>query len=98
MASERRAHDSDHRRAARLAHALADHPAFEIDPEAVRTNILVANLRDPWTSEGALAQLEGLGVRAGTMGPGRIRFVTHLDVDDDAIDRAIGAVGRLTAG
>jgi len=35
------------------------------------------------------------GVIADTMGPGRIRFVTHLDVDDHDLERAIGVVRSL---
>jgi len=31
------------------------------------------------------------------MGPGRLRFVTHLDVDDAGIDRAIAALRARTA-
>ena len=34
-----------------------------------------------------LDHLAADGVLAGTVGPGRLRFVTHLDVDDDGIDR-----------
>ena len=32
------------------------------------------------------------GVQAGSMGPGRIRFVTHLDVDDVGLARAIEVI------
>jgi hypothetical protein len=35
---------------------------------------------------------------AGAMGAGRIRFVTHLDVDDDGLARAIGALRELSSG
>jgi len=38
-----------------------------------------------------LAHLKAGGVLAGTLGPGRLRFVTHLDVDDAGIERAIEA-------
>jgi len=33
-------------------------------------------------------------VLVGPAGPGRIRAVTHLDVDDAAIERALAAFGR----
>jgi threonine aldolase len=29
-----------------------------------------------------------------TLGPRLIRFVTHLDVDDAGIDRAVAAIGK----
>jgi threonine aldolase len=88
----------DHRRAARLASVLAELPAFRIDPTAVRTNIVIAEVVPPATAERVLAELLQRGVLAGGMGPGRVRFVTHLDVDDGALDRAIRSlreVGRI---
>ena len=39
-----------------------------------------------------LAHLEAEGVLAGTLGPDRLRLVTHLDVDDDGIERACRAL------
>jgi threonine aldolase len=85
----------DHVRAARLAHALAELPAFAIDPASVQTNILIAELRDRDATDRVLASLREAGVLAGAMGPGRIRFVTHLDVDDGDMDRAIAALRDL---
>jgi threonine aldolase len=85
----------DHLRAARLALALAGNPLFEVDPARVRTNIVVAAVRDAGRTDALLGELRAAGVLAGTMGRGRIRFVTHLDVDDAGLDRAIAALGRL---
>ena len=39
-----------------------------------------------------LAHLEAEGVLGGTLGPDRLRLVTHLDVDDDGIERACRAL------
>ena len=44
---------------------------------------------DPPEAAGWLTYLRERGILAGTLGPGRIRFVTHLDVDDAGVDRAI---------
>jgi threonine aldolase len=90
-----RLHD-DHARAARLAGVLAGLALFDIDPAGVRTNIVVAGVRPPWTVDQVVSALRGRGVLAGPMGPGRIRFVTHLDVDDGALDRTIRAVRDLS--
>jgi threonine aldolase len=35
------------------------------------------------------------GVRCLALGPNRVRLVTHLDVDDAGIERAIGAMGEV---
>jgi threonine aldolase len=79
----------DHVRAKRLADALAQNPTFEIDPRDVETNIVIATLTDPSRTQNVLERLRLAGVLAGAMGTGRIRFVTHLDVDDEDLDRAI---------
>ena len=44
--------------------------------------------------EKLLAHLEGHGVLAHAIAPGTVRFVTHRDVDDAGVARAIAAVGR----
>jgi threonine aldolase len=88
----------DHRRARILAEALAGVPAFRIDPSRVATNIVIAGVDPPEKAGEIVDALRGEGVLAGSMGHGRIRFVTHLDVDDAGLERALRAVraaGRL---
>ena len=79
----------DHVRARRLAEALVGVPGFGIDPAAVETNIVIAEVDPPEAVAGWLSYLSEGGILAGTLGRGRLRFVTHLDVDDAGVDRAI---------
>lgn len=85
--------EEDHRRARRLAEAVAGIPPFAIDPGDVETNIVIAGTtREP---EKIGAFVEGV-TRRGVLvlafgGPGRFRAITHLDVDDAGIDRAVAA-------
>ena len=80
----------DHGRAERLAAAIAERrPNAVADPQVQRTNIVVFAHPDP---AGLLARLERRGVLAGTIAPGRLRLVTHHDVDDAAVDRAVDAL------
>lgn len=80
----------DHRRARRLAEAVAGRwPEAGCDPERVTTNVVTWRLREAGP---VLAHLEAEGVRAGTIAPGVLRAVTHLDVDDAGIERAVAAV------
>jgi threonine aldolase len=79
----------DHRRAARLAEAVADRWPDSCDPATVRTNIVTFHHRDP---PALLAHLGEEGIRAGTIAPGVVRLVTHHDVDDDGIERACKAI------
>jgi threonine aldolase len=85
----------DHERASRLAAAVSRCPLFELDPSTVQTNIVIAGLRDSTTSDRIMAELRRRGVLAGSMGQGRVRFVTHLDVDDAGLERTIGALREL---
>ncbi len=84
----------DHRRARRLAEALADTPGVRLELENIRTNILIADTGgDPERLTAFVGAVEEEGVRLYPFGgPGRFRAVTHLDVDDDGIERAISAV------
>ena len=79
----------DHARAQRLAESIAERWPGSVDPARVRTNIVVAGHPD---AASVLAHLAADGVLAGTVGPGRLRFVTHLDVDDEGIDRAAKSI------
>ena len=77
----------DHANAKRLADGLVRIPGITVVPPD--TNIVFADVED---GRGAalLAHLESRGVLAtGLIG---LRFVTHLDVDAQGIDRAIAAV------
>ena len=81
----------DHARARRLADAVAARWPGALDPSAVRTNIV----RFPYPDADALlAHLQAEDVLAGTVGPGMVRLVTHLDVDDAGIERACEALSK----
>jgi threonine aldolase len=83
----------DHVRAQRLAVALNERFPGAVDPGDVRTNIVCARAdRLPPTF---LAVLGSHGVRAGTIDPETVRLVTHKDVDDQDVDRAIAAFDAL---
>jgi len=80
----------DHARAARLAEAVAQRwPGCGLDPAEVRTNIVTFAHSEP---DKLLNHLEGHGVLAHSIAPGTVRFVTHHDVDDAGIARAVTAL------
>jgi threonine aldolase len=82
----------DHARARRLAEALAERFPGSVDPAAVRTNIVCAAASA--LPESFLDDLAAQGVRAGTIDQMTVRLVTHKDVDDADIDRAVAAIGK----
>jgi threonine aldolase len=85
----------DHARARRLAEGLAA-AGVAIDLDAVETNFVQLDV-EPYglTKWEALARLKEHGVgMSATVHPTRLRAVTHLDVSDDDIDRAIDLIPR----
>ena len=84
----------DHRRARALAEKLAGHPDFSVELDWVQTNIVMAKVKPPRTPLQVCAVLRERGVLASPAGPANIRFVTHHDVDDAALGRAIEALGK----
>ena len=86
----------DHARAARLAEAVAERwPRCGLDPAIVRTNIVTFSHPEPYK---LLAHLESQGVLAHAIAPETMRFVTHHDVDDAGIERALTALTDAPGG
>jgi threonine aldolase len=85
----------DHARARRLAEGLAG-AGLELDVDAVETNFVQLDVA-PYglTKWDALARLKehGVGLSA-TVHATKLRAVTHLDVTDDDIERAIEQIPR----
>ena len=71
---------------------IADAPGIEIDATRVETNFAIARV------EGSPAAIADVIARAGVAclpyHHDTIRFVTHLGVDDDAIDEAGARIVR----
>ena len=80
----------DHARAKRLAAGLAELQGVNLDPASVETNIVLAGVTPGGMSPQAIVDHAAeQGVLIGSFGPSQIRAVTHLDVDDAGIERAL---------
>ncbi len=80
----------DHVRARRLAHAVADRwPDAGCDPDDVPTNMVIFTHPTP---ERVVDHLYAEGILSGTIAPGVLRLVTHHDVDDAGLERAVKAL------
>lgn len=89
----------DHRRARRLAESLSEISPFAIEPDDIETNIVIARAtREPERIGAFLDAAKRRGVLALAFGgPGAIRAITHLDVDDAGIERAAVAFREAAA-
>lgn len=81
----------DHDRAKRLANAIAGLPGIRMDTRSVETNIVIFDVPD---AAAFVARLKEGGVLAAGISKTAVRLVTHLDVGDTDIDRAIEVLAR----
>jgi threonine aldolase len=81
----------DHANARRLAEGLEE---LGLDVQPPDTNIVICPVED---APGLTARLAERGVEVSAAGPGRIRMLTHLDVDEAGIERALAAFGEALA-
>ena len=85
----------DHIRAKSLARAIYDLPGITLNPEEVETNIIIFYFNHPHLSISELLnRLQEKGILAlGVFGG--VRLVTHKDVDDEDVERAIKAFREI---
>ena len=88
----------DHRRARRLAEALAALPGLEVGLDTVQTNLVFAGTRGTGLPAAALVErFAAEGVLCLDEGPCSVRFVTHLDLEEGDIDRTVAVVAGVLA-
>jgi threonine aldolase len=84
----------DHARARRLAEWW-DAAGVPVDLDRVETNFVQVDVAAlGLTPRDAVARVAEVGVGLSPTGPGRLRAVTHLDIGDDDVERALDLVPR----
>lgn len=83
----------DHENAMRLACGLADALPGSVDPAAVDTNMVFADVGDR-DVEAVVRAMAQDGVLVASSGPSVFRAVTHRDVSREGVERAISAFAR----
>jgi threonine aldolase len=87
----------DHENAQVLALGLAELPGISIDPEKVRTNIVIFDVSETGQAADAIcARLEVRGVLASGFGAS-IRMVTHFDVSRADIEMALREIRKTVS-
>ncbi len=81
---------ADHRHAGMLAEAVAELPGITINLESVQTNIIIMDVEGAkYTAQQIVEKLDNQGILILAIGPTQLRAVTHLDVKEEGILRAI---------
>jgi threonine aldolase len=93
----------DHANAKILARGLAEIPSIRLDIGHVETNMVFFDVAGTgFSAQEVVSRLLARGVRFGAPGPSLIRAVTHLDVSQSDVERAVGIVqevlGKTRAG
>ncbi len=79
----------DHRNARLLADLLKEIPELDLEPEKVRTNIMMVGIsRTGFDSERLAVRLKENGVLVSVLDQARIRLVTHNDVNQEQMREA----------
>ncbi len=87
----------DHAAARALAEGLAALPGLRIT-NPVETNIVILDVEATGLNADIIAdKLSAANVRVGVFGPAKLRLITHLDVPDDGVGRAVDAFRRAIA-
>jgi threonine aldolase len=81
--------EEDHRRARVLGEGLA---ALGYTIRPVETNMVYVTVSEAQSAvDGLLAE----GIKASSVSSTELRLVTHLDIDDDHVQTALAAFGKL---
>jgi threonine aldolase len=88
----------DHENARRLAEGIARSPGLNIDPEKVRSNIVIFDCQGTGKTAVELCDvLREKGVWALDTAVYSVRFVTHCDVDQAGIERTLAVLAEVLA-
>lgn len=87
----------DHARARKLADGLRQIKGVVVDPDSPYSNMVYFNLSDDVTDSALIVgeKMKAYGVLLDADTSRRFRLVTHYWIDDDAVEKAVYAFGRV---
>ncbi len=84
----------DHEHARQIAAALKKKDFVgEILP--VETNIIIFEIKKPWTSNSFVEKLKESNILGHSISPTQVRLVTHLDVTPEMVQKTIDVINKL---
>ncbi len=84
----------DHKNARKIGQALAKMKMVE-NIRPIKTNILIFDVKKPYTADTFLAKLAKKGIQAVAFGPQTIRFTLHLDVNKEMVAEVVKILQQL---
>lgn len=84
----------DHARAKTIGETLQN-CAYVASVLPVETNIVIFNLNEKMSAENFVSQLASHGIKAVGFGKQAIRFVTHLDFNDEMLEKTVKALKAI---
>jgi threonine aldolase len=89
----------DHANARRLADGIRRIGRLRLDPDPPDTNLVFFHVDPSWgTAAEFSAALKARGILMNATGRTSLRAATHLDVDQDDVDRALEALEQIVRG
>ncbi|MBN2356270.1 low-specificity L-threonine aldolase [candidate division KSB1 bacterium] len=86
----------DHARAQKLAQCLSSHPKVRVDMQATQTNIVIADFHETGLkAPDIVVTMKEHGLYCIAFSPTKLRMVTHLDLKDEDIDRAVQIIDKV---
>lgn len=84
----------DHKNARKIGKALAKMKVVE-NIRPIKTNILIFDVKKPYTADTFLAKLAKKGIQAVAFGPQTIRFTLHLDVSKEMVAEVVKILQQI---
>jgi len=84
----------DHKNARKIGKVLAKMKMVE-NIRPIKTNILIFDVKKPYTADSFLAKLAKKGINAVAFGPQTIRFTLHLDVSKEMVNQVVKILKQL---
>jgi len=89
---ERLKQDHDHARG--IAEALRKKD-FVTEILPVETNIIIFGVEQPWTASRLVEKLKEHNILGHPISPTQVRFVTHLDITPEMVEKTIDVINKL---
>ena len=88
--------ENDHKNARLLAGKLIEIEGIEVNPSLVETNIVICKVVSKNISARELVtKLSKIGIRIGALTERELRIVTHLDVNEKQIEKAVEEISKI---